>query len=186
MYSLTAKSIILWAPHLCHPLATIHSVYRNSGPTRVGYRIGRLAQSILVRRSICADQFLVHRCKAEPVADQVGHWATQKLPNCCKGDEEHKWLKHGPFVMASNLAMHLEDQRPTNSRRSEPISRNVLPGEQPNQDRHIHPSGDAETTSRSRSHLRLRLPLVDHAVIPGVRLGRMHCTRNGMLPRHPK
>ena len=33
---------------LCHPLATIHSVYRNSGLTRVGYRIGRPAQSIVV------------------------------------------------------------------------------------------------------------------------------------------
>ena len=47
--------------------------YRSAGPTRGGYRIGRPAQSILVRRSICADQFPIHRCEAEPVADQVGH-----------------------------------------------------------------------------------------------------------------
>ena len=54
-------------------LLMIHSFWRNSGLTRGGYRIGRPAQSILVRRSICADQFLVNPCEAEPVADQVGH-----------------------------------------------------------------------------------------------------------------
>ena len=57
-----------------HPSVTfILGDYRSSGPTRGGYRIGRPALSILVRRSIGADQFLVHRCEAEPVADQVGH-----------------------------------------------------------------------------------------------------------------